>query len=846
MESLLPVYLICLAILVVIITGITIRTFLTWESPGARTLGFLLAAMAIWAGFYFLEIAHPDLSVKIFARKVLYLGMVLSPPLWLGFALRYTGIMKWWSSRGRVFLLTIPGAIAFFLGTINESHGFIWKSMSIANESPAPLKLEYGLGFWFFTVIAYAMILAGIVIYIISYFKHGKAMRIKSGVILAGAILTVAINAAFLFFNSSASIDPTPFSFGLSAPLIAIGFYRFGVSSLFPLAAALVVENLQDAIIVVNLEDEITDINQTALGLVGNEKVREKSKVFKVIPHADKIREIWDSPETSLQFEIAQGDKPYWYDVRVIPIANKDNPLIGRVVVFHDITKERGLLKEEKRRSQQLSLLEEAGRRIADTFDEKEILNRAVEAITNYLGYAETAISVLTPDQMLEIAAISGTEDFGYQAGYRQKLGEGIIGYTASLQMTYVSLDVSKDRHYYSNNTKSGSAICIPIIKQGHLYGVLYVESLELNAFSELDVVTLETLSSQIAQSLQRASLYAQTQNNIKTLATIQEISKLVTGSLDLETISLNVVKSLKDAFHYSHVSIYFLVDDYLNLKAQVGYPEEMAIRKIHISQGVSGRAIRTKEIQFIEDTSKEGVFLKADNDLTSEICVPLLKEDIVLGTLNVESNRDTPLTLRDVELLLAVAGPIAISVDNARLHNELKSMATTDAVTGLSNRHLFEHAIVAEVERADRNGTQLSLIIFDIDNFKEYNDTWGHPAGDARLKAMAKIIRENLRKYDIAARYGGDEFAIILSDCDQAKAIAFADRLKHGIRVGSPEIKPSEAAIAGHTLSIGIATFPQDASQPIELVIAADNAALRAKQQGRNRIKLASDYESS
>lgn len=844
MEIFLPVYLICLAILVVIIMGIAIRTFIAWQTPGARTLGFLLVAMAVWAGFYILEIMHPALAVKVFALKMLYLGMVLSPPLWLGFALRYTGMGKWWSKKGRVFLLTLPGVMAFFLALTNESHHLIWQSISAGYESPSPLKLEYGPGFWLFTTLSYATIMAGIVVYIVSYFKYGKTMRVKSGVILFGACLTVAANIVFLTMEDGIFIDPTPLSFGLSAPMLAIGFYRFGVSSLFPLAAALVVENLQDAIIIINQENEITDINQKALQLMGIKKIGENTPVLSVLPQGEQVHKIWNSPDEPIQLEIVRGGTSSWYKVRVIPIGGENEPLIGRVIVYHDITRELVLLESEKRRSKQLSLLEEAGRQIAGTLDEKEILQRTVDAITNNFGYAETAISVLTSDQMLEIAAISGTEDFGYQPGYRQKLGEGIIGYTASLQKTYFSRNVSEDGYYYSTNTKSGSAICTPIFRQGAVHAVIYVESLEQNAFDELDIITLETLAVQVSESLQRAALYAQTQSDLQTLSMIQETSKLVAGSLDLETISQIVVNKLKETFHYSHVSIYFLKDEYLNLAAQIGYPEEMVIRNIHISQGVSGRAIRTKSIQFIEDISKDGSFLKADRNLTSEICVPLVKEDRVLGTLNVESNQEQPLTQKDVELLSSIAGPIAISVDNARLHAELKAMATTDAVTGLSNRHLFDLAIQAEVERSERNGTQLSLIIFDIDNFKEYNDTWGHPAGDARLKAMANIIRENLRKYDIAARYGGDEFAIILSDCDQQKAFMYAQRLRQGVIAGTSNIPAKDSPISGYTLSMGIATYPIDATQPGELVIAADHAAMRAKQQGRNRVKFASDYE--
>jgi len=224
----------------------------------------------------------------------------------------------------------------------------------------------------------------------------------------------------------------------------------------------------------------------------------------------------------------------------------------------------------------------------------------------------------------------------------------------------------------------------------------------------------------------------------------------------------------------------------------------------------------------------------------------PLLKDEVVLGILNVESGRQNQLTQADVELLTTIAGPIAVSMDNARLHAQLKEMATTDAVTGLSNRHVFEQALHAEIERAERNHAPLSLIIFDIDFFKQFNDLYGHPAGDARLKAVANIIKLNLRKYDIAARYGGDEFAIILSDCNQQNAMIFAERLRQGTQAGAPQSSQKDGGIPGYTLSMGIATHPQDAVLPSALLIEADNAAMRAKQQGRNRIKFASDYETT
>jgi diguanylate cyclase (GGDEF)-like protein len=845
MEISLPVYLSCLGGMVVLTIGIAIRAFINWQRPGARTLGFLMLSMAAWAGFYALEIMHPFIEVKITARKLLYLGMQMSPALWLGFALRYTGVSAWWSQRGRVFLLAAPGMLAVFLGATNEHHRLIWKSILAPSHHPGALILEYGTGFWIFAFTAYGLIVISLAVYLFVFLRSDRNFRVKTGIILTGALVTSIVSIFFLLGKNPPLLDPTPLSFALSAPLIAFGFFRFGLYSLLPLASTLIMDALRDAVIVVNDKDHVTDGNLAAKNLLGVENISENTSVFDILPQADLFREVWQETDVRLKIKFIKDAKTHWYEAKIIPLYKSNRDLMGRMIVFHDITTEQIMLKEEQRRADQLALLEETGRRIAGSFDETEILQRAVDAIIQRFGYAEAAIALLTKDNMLETTVIAGTADFGYRPGFQQPLGVGIIGHTAAIQKTYVTDNVVNDPYYFSSEQHFGSAVCTPIWKDGKVYGVLYVESLEPGAFDVLDIKTLETLSSQISESLQRAALYDETQRNIHILSVMQDISKTIAGSLEMETIASLVVNGLRDAFGYTHVSIYLLEDEFLQLAAEVGYPPEMIISKIHVSQGVNGRAIRTKTVQFIEDITKDSAFLKADNGITSEICIPLLKEGNALGTLNVESDGTRKLTQADLNLLVTIAGQIALAVDNARLHAQIKKLATTDAVTGLANRHVFEQALSAEIERARRQDATVSLIIFDIDSFKEYNDSFGHPAGDARLKAVAEIVRKNLRKYDVAARYGGDEFAIILSNSNHEQALAFAQRLSYATRDGAPQPPVEGLGVPGYTLSMGIAAFPQDAGTHEQLLIAADNAALRAKHLGKNRIQLANNSPS-
>ena len=506
--------------------------------------------------------------------------------------------------------------------------------------------------------------------------------------------------------------------------------------------------------------------------------------------------------------------------------------------------REQSRLSVEQRRSAQLSLLEEVGKQITGSLDEKEILERALEALMNKFGYIEAYISLLVKNDILEIAAISGTQDFGFRPGYQQKTGEGIVGHVAETRKAHIAGDVSIDPYYFSSEERSGSAVGVPMLDKGELLGVIYVESATKNALQSDDLQTLQTLANQIATSLQKARLYARTQEHLRVMTALQSISHAVASSLEINKILNNVIRLLRDSFGYTYIGVYLLDGDVLHLGAQIGFPDNMLIHEIPITSGVMGRAAHSKETQFVRDVSTDPDFIRASYEVKSEIAVPLLKDENVLGVLNVESKGDPSLDENDVNLLKALAGSIAVAIDNARLHAEVKLMAMTDVVSGLANRRAFDEVLEAEMTRASRYKNPLSLIILDLDSFKEYNDKWGHPAGDVRLREIADLLRANVREPDVAARYGGEEFAIILPSTPKEGAIKLAERLRQSAESSAPYMNSTHSSISGYTISLGVATFPDDATSVEELLHAADNAELTAKRLGKNRVYTANSSD--
>jgi diguanylate cyclase (GGDEF)-like protein len=187
----------------------------------------------------------------------------------------------------------------------------------------------------------------------------------------------------------------------------------------------------------------------------------------------------------------------------------------------------------------------------------------------------------------------------------------------------------------------------------------------------------------------------------------------------------------------------------------------------------------------------------------------------------------------RSLELFQAIAPQLAVAIDRASLKEkagEFEQLSVTDALTGLLNRRYIEERLLEEIKRSNRHGFPMSFMMLDVDHFKSYNDEFGHPAGDEALKAVAHVIRETLRGADVAARFGGEEFAILLPQTTGPEAVAIAER----IRVN---LEQTDFGMRKVTASIGVASCSADLCASDSLIAAADKALYAAKHQGRNRV---------
>lgn len=229
-------------------------------------------------------------------------------------------------------------------------------------------------------------------------------------------------------------------------------------------------------------------------------------------------------------------------------------------------------------------------------------------------------------------------------------------------------------------------------------------------------------------------------------------------------------------------------------------------------------------------------------------LVVPLIFKDEVIGGLElIEKRRSRRFAKRERELATALAALAAVAIQNARLYGSVERMAITDGLTGLFNHRHFYDRLAQEVMRAQRYELPLSLLMIDIDDFKLYNDRFGHRSGDAVIRGLASLLAAHTRQnVDIVARYGGEEFAVILPSTGAEGAVRLGERLRDTIMGASGELVGAAvapaAAAAGEvlpvvTVSVGVATFPGHATTVDGLVDAADGSGYKAKEGGKNRV---------
>ncbi len=483
-----------------------------------------------------------------------------------------------------------------------------------------------------------------------------------------------------------------------------------------------------------------------------------------------------------------------------------------------------------------VAVLYDAGQAVLSTFDLDEVLQRILTIAHDYFHLRNVAILLLDKQtQQLCVRSQIGWDEG--QDKVCMSLGEGLTGVAAAKKQPVYAPDVGKDSRYFCSAKSTRSELAIPLMVRDEVVGVLDCQSDRLNHFDNETIDLLTLFSTQASMALQNARLYSLERERARQLEAINAIAKHATAVLDLEDLLARVCGLIQQAFQVSHVSLFLREDQDLVLRAHHG------TLTLRVPEG--GRFPANSEpwaqVLATNSTITEADLMQAPAatrfyaESASRMCIPLVSFGQVLGVLALDSAKANAFHEGDLQSLESVADICATAIQNAHYVERVKQLAYLDGLTGIFNRRFFELRIMEEIERARRYGTGMAVVMADIDQFKRLNDEFGHLLGDEVLRQVSSLFHQQVRKIDVVCRYGGEEFAILLTQTHASHAMSVAEKLRKAVESWQFPGVPSSV-----TVSAGAAAFPDHGTTRDELVRAADRGLYAAKQGGRNRVCLA------
>lgn len=331
-------------------------------------------------------------------------------------------------------------------------------------------------------------------------------------------------------------------------------------------------------------------------------------------------------------------------------------------------------------------------------------------------------------------------------------------------------------------------------------------------------------------------------EKSIKDFESLYRIAESLNRTLELPELFTMVTRALSETSAFKEFALLFFDEKRtsLEVRAAYGFKDNSRLMgmKFWEGEGLSWLAAADKKTIYVPDTAKEPRYLRFKGEKLengSFVSLPLIVVDHVVGVLNVENPQIGAFGPADIQFMESIATHIAMAYHRAVLYMKTKELSVRDELTGLYNRRHFQEAIRMEWKRALRFSRPLSLLMVDVDFFKQFNDRFGHVRGDVALKQLAGLLVKNLREVDTVARFGGEEFVVMLPDTRYPDALLVAEKIRTLFESTPVMLEATSSEVL--TVSIGVSAFPEKCGTEDNLIATADEALYRAKALGRNQV---------
>jgi diguanylate cyclase (GGDEF)-like protein len=493
------------------------------------------------------------------------------------------------------------------------------------------------------------------------------------------------------------------------------------------------------------------------------------------------------------------------------------------------------VMHEAQRRTKEYELLTEIGQAVSSHLDQDEVLRTVQIELGQIFDTSNFYIAFQEEDEIQFELEIEG----GVILDKRSRpAANGLTEYIIKTgQPLLIESDLEQVR------TKLGvdlvppaparSFCAVPVLLGGKPVGVMAALSTERESqFQPRDLEVMQTAAGQLGVAIENARLFTEEQRRARHLAFLNSISKMAISSEDAEQMMADIVREIQKNFHYDHIGIGIM--DYatkdIEIKAEAGTTSQTLGRRIPVGSGVLGKVARTGVSALVQNAGP-GQLAGVLPESRAVLCLPISYGETLLGVLNVESRDENAFAPQDVLILNTLADLLATALHNSFVFQKLQQQSITDGLTGIKTRRFFWEALSSEWKRASRSGRPFSVVLVDLDKFKEVNDSLGHLEGDLVLARVGRLLEQKCRQSNVVARYGGDEFIILMPETGIEHAQVLAERLRLWVAT-DPILE--EHRITG---SFGVASFPIHGFSMEDLIRVADAGMYVSKHAGGNQV---------
>ncbi len=871
--------------------GLAYHTRQYQDVPSVKPFRFMMWCTAVWAFLYGIATSLTALSPKLFFNNLIYIPALLSVIASLALALEYTGNIAWLTRRRLVFLLMPPILFVALAFTSQFHHLWRYDHQLIWSSAVPVIVASKGILYWFYILYMLGISFASFAMLVTSF--RYRTLYFRNTIILTIGMLIPDVVGTLYVLNLTPvrGFDWTSTSFIWTGLIYIWAVLRGRLFDVAPLGRNTLIEHIEDLMIVLNRDGLVSDYNRAAQNALALSPVTIGSSPTNLGEPWGGIFQCY-ARTNSIKDEIVVSGSTYELNITSIPGGGSN--ILGRIFLFRDITRRKQAEIEERKQRILAEALRETSQALNSTLDYDGVLESILKIVGHVVPTDSANICLLSEDGTLNYVHFYGYEKYQISKDELSTLkfslmNSSIFRHVAETGEPLIISDTYAHPGWIV--TTSGAWIrsyaIMPIRIKEKVVGFLNLDSAVTGMYTPEHLHNLRAFADQVAVAVENARLFDALGTEINERKLVETRIRYQNDRLNaLHVITFELLKhhKLEDLLDVLLIRAADLLESPFGLLGEVDGDEFVVKATTEMTSSLNGsrvsmkeaklsaKTIETRQPQVIADYSawSERMSIHAPYQLKAVLNIPISIGETVVGVIALARIQPgMPYTDEEIEVMNSFAQLAALAIDNASLfasaqnelvqkfraedelrnanqvlkfqleaietlQAELREQAIRDPLTGLYNRRYLTEALEREFARALREKYPISFVMIDIDHFKDINDSFGHPAGDAILQRLATLIQSQTRIGDIVCRYGGEEFLVVLPNVSTEIAYQITERWRLSfmgltLPIGLGSRKAS--------ISCGISIYPLHGEGGAELISLADKAMYQAKAAGRNRV---------